>query len=211
MPISANSHVLIRWNLILKHIKIQKDFILFKKSFYSLTAIILFLFSSQSFAKDYFLLESFAAKSSNQDRRFISLDIGEFSKEQGSGSAPYLKARLVSISEPSRSFTEDSSGIYLGFGVSGQSTIAPYIEAGIDVVDLVDIIVEEALELNEECEETNTCEHVHRDAYIKVGIRATINKRLLVGAFFERIAITNDDTIGFPYHNVTGLSLGYLF
>lgn len=95
-----------------------------------------------------------------------------------------------------------NSRVFLG--ISTTNTVAPFIEIGTNLVDLVDLFSGE----NRDCSQQDQCDP---DGDIKAGLRLSIHPQFYISAYYQGIHFGgfHDNLTG--NHNIYGASVGLQF
>lgn len=216
MPTSANLPGLNRWGLISKLIIIFA-FCSYNEPVYSeeITPV-------QNSTP--FLIDSFYGASSENDSSYYGVNLGIISTEHNHKHSYYGLLKFAHLDDKKRaSQGDDLDEFFLGAGLQLNGTLTPYIEAGLDVFDPgsqifdrfeegFEILINEIFNNNfEDCRDDDTCTSIQFDRYIKIGVKARLNRSIVAGVFYERATINSEDGIDSVYYNIFGAHLGVRF
>ncbi len=216
MPTLANPQHQSRWGLI-----------------NSLIITLAFLFySSLAFSDEIpqprhtgpFYIDSFYGSSSENEASYYGINLALITPERNQQPSYYGLLKFARLDDETRASQEDDlDELFLGGGIQLNGFLTPYLEAGIDVLDPggqifdrfgdgFEILINEIFNNNfDDCRDDDTCTSIQFDRYIKVGVKARINRTIEAGVFYERTTINSEDGDNSFFYNILGVNVGVRF
>lgn len=170
-----------------------------------------------------YFIDTYYGESHISNKTYVGLDLGinkSFNDEKNTG---FFVLRFTDLEDTSVTNKDGSDDVMLGAGFSYNSTISPFIEAGFDVADPIDDLVQRFADgfeimFNEifnnnfgDCRDDDTCRKVRIDKYFRTGVRAQLSSYMTLGVFFERVSVGSNISNDTVYHKVVAASIGIRF